>query len=96
MDGNVSSPQMGSPALSNQISSMGSPQMEQAQNPSPVQNQAADFINRFGVIFQDFKTLANEYPTAKDEFNLVVAAMKNWQAAASDAMANSGGESTTY
>lgn len=96
MPGNGSPQMMGSPSLSNQISSMGSPQMSEDQKPNPQQDSAADLVNRFGVIFQDLNNLASSFPAASTEFNLVKTALKNWLASASDGIATSGGESTTY
>lgn len=97
MFGNGSPPQMGSPTLSNSISSMGSPQATpESQKPNPQQDQASNLINRFGVIFQDLQTLQSDIPGGDTEFNLVKDALKNWLAAKSDGITNSGGESATY
>ena len=85
-----------SPMYSNSISSMGSaPQPEQQSDPSA--NKAQMLVDNFGQIFQQLNTLAGQYPGAADKFNLVVEALKNWLATASDSIVSEGGgNSATY
>lgn len=87
---------MASPSYANPISSMGAPQ-ETVQQPNPSAAKAQQLVDSFGQIFTPLNDLAGQFPGASNEFNMVVEALKNWLAKASDSIASEGGgNSPTY
>lgn len=78
------------PNLSNPISSLGAPESVQ-QQPNPSTNKAQELIDSFGTTFQQFNSLAMQYPVAMPEFNEVVESLKKWLAKASDSIVSEGG-----
>jgi len=83
------------PALYNQVSSLGMPQNSPNEKPVETVSPAEKLINSFGSVVNDFQTLSTQYPNASAEYNEVVKALKNWLAKASDGISSgNGGEST--
>lgn len=91
--------QGGSPALYQNISSMGAQpeQAENVENAQPVgQNDQSDKLSkRFGIIFQMFRDLAKEFPGGEEEVNSVQNGLGNWLTKA-QAQVNEGNNTSAY